>query len=55
MVKDKLFTPGFCYILAANFLLFFAFYLLLPVLPSFVLCSGLSLCAAFFWVYAGYF
>ncbi len=36
MVKDKLFTPGFCYILAANFLLFFAFYLLLPVLPFYL-------------------
>ena len=48
MVKDKLFTPGFCYILAANFLLFFAFYLLLPVLPFY-------LKEDFFWVYAGYF
>lgn len=36
MAKDKLFTPGFCYILAANFLLFFAFYLLLPVLPFYL-------------------
>lgn len=36
MVKDKLFTPGFCYILVANFLLFFAFYLLMPVLPFFL-------------------
>lgn len=36
MVKDKLLTPSFCYILAANFLLFFAFYLLLPVLPFYL-------------------
>lgn len=36
MAKDKLFIPGFCYILAANFLLFFAFYLLLPVLPFYL-------------------
>lgn len=36
MVKDKLFSPGFCYILAANFLLFFAFYLILPVLPFYL-------------------
>ncbi|WP_294139387.1 MFS transporter [uncultured Sanguibacteroides sp.] len=36
MVKDKLFSTGFCYILAANFLLFFAFYLLLPVLPFYL-------------------
>ena len=36
MAKDKLFTPGFCCILAANFLLFFAFYLLMPVLPFYL-------------------
>lgn len=36
MTKDKLLTPGFCYILAANFLLFFAFYLILPVLPFYL-------------------
>lgn len=36
MTKDKLFTSGFCFILAANFLLFFAFYLLLPVLPFYL-------------------
>ncbi len=29
-------TPSFCYILAANFLLFFAFYLILPVLPFYL-------------------
>ncbi|WP_298611501.1 MFS transporter [uncultured Odoribacter sp.] len=36
MSKDKLLSPSFCYILAANFLLFFAFYLLLPVLPFYL-------------------
>lgn len=36
MSKDKLVSPGFCYILAANFLLFFAFYLILPVLPFYL-------------------
>lgn len=36
MTRNKLFTPGFCYILAANFLLFFAFYLLLPILPFYL-------------------
>lgn len=35
-MKDKLFTSNFCFILAANFLLFFAFYLLLPVLPFYL-------------------
>lgn len=29
-------TPSFCYILAANFLLFFAFYLILPILPFYL-------------------
>lgn len=36
MMKDKLLSPSFCYILAANFLLFFAFYLILPVLPFYL-------------------
>lgn len=36
ITKDKLLSPSFCYILAANFLLFFAFYLLLPVLPFYL-------------------
>lgn len=36
MAKDKLISPGFCYILAANFLLFFAFYLILPILPFYL-------------------
>lgn len=36
MAKDKLVTPGYCFILAANFLLFFSFYLILPVLPFYL-------------------
>lgn len=36
MAKDKLITPGYCFILAANFLLFFAFYLILPILPFYL-------------------
>lgn len=36
MAKDKLISPGFCYILTANFLLLFAFYLILPVLPFYL-------------------
>ncbi|RHJ94117.1 MFS transporter [Parabacteroides bouchesdurhonensis] len=36
MANDKLVTPGFCYILVANFLLFFAFYLILPILPFYL-------------------
>lgn len=32
MPKDKILMPSFRYILAANFLLFFAFYLILPIL-----------------------
>lgn len=36
MVKDKLITSSYCCILAANFLLFFAFYLILPVLPFYL-------------------
>ena len=36
MAKDKLVSPSFCYILAANFLLFFAFYLILPILPFYL-------------------
>lgn len=35
-MKDKIITPAFCYILAANFLLYFAFYLILPVLPFYL-------------------
>jgi MFS family permease len=36
MAKDKLITPSYCFILLANFLLFFAFYLILPVLPFYL-------------------
>ena len=36
VVKDKLWTPSFCVVVAGNFLLFFAFYLLLPVLPMYL-------------------
>lgn len=35
-MKDRLFTRNFCYILAANFLLFFAFYLIMPILPFYL-------------------
>jgi len=34
--KDKLVSPPYCFILAANFLLFFAFYLILPILPFYL-------------------
>ena len=36
MPKDRLITPGYCYILAANFLLYFGFWLLVPVLPFYL-------------------
>ncbi len=36
MAKDKLVTPSYCAILTANFLLFFAFYLILPILPFYL-------------------
>ncbi len=36
MTKDKLFTPSYCLILATNFLVFFGFYLLMPVLPFYL-------------------
>ena len=36
MNKDRLITPSYCYILTANFLLYFGFYLLMPVLPFFL-------------------
>ena len=35
-MKDKLFTPSFYFILAANFLLFFGFWFLMPVLPFYL-------------------
>lgn len=36
MTKDRLFTPSYICILAANFLLFFGFWLLIPVLPFYL-------------------
>ena len=36
MGKDRLITPGYCFILAANFLLYFGFWLLIPVLPFYL-------------------
>ena len=36
MAKDRLVTPSYCFILAANFLLHFGFYLVLPVLPFYL-------------------
>ena len=36
MTKDRLITPSYCFILAANFLLYFGFYLVLPVLPFYL-------------------
>ena len=36
MAKDRLITPSYCFILAANFLLYFGFYLVLPVLPFYL-------------------
>lgn len=35
-MKDKLVTPSYCFIMAANFLLYFGFWLLLPVLPFYL-------------------
>ena len=35
-MKDRLVTPGHCFILAANFLLYFGFWLLIPVLPFYL-------------------
>lgn len=36
MAKDRLITPSYCYILTANFLLYFGFYLLIPVMPFYL-------------------
>lgn len=36
MTKDRLVTPSYCLILAANFLLYFGFYLLMPVFPFYL-------------------
>ena len=35
-MKDRLVSPSYCYILAANFLLYFGFYILMPVLPFYL-------------------
>lgn len=35
-MKDRLFTPSYICILAANFLLFFGFWLLIPILPFYL-------------------
>lgn len=35
-MKDRLITPGYCLILMANFLLYFAFYLILSILPFYL-------------------
>ena len=36
MSKDRLITVDYCFIIAANFLLYFGFYLLMPVFPFFL-------------------
>lgn len=36
MGKDRLMTSSYCFILAANFLLYFAFWLLIPVFPFYL-------------------
>ena len=36
MGKDRLVTSSYCFILAANFLLYFGFWLLTPVLPFYL-------------------
>ena len=36
MSKEKLITPSYCFILAANFLLYFGFWLLMPILPFYL-------------------
>ncbi len=36
MVKERLITKSYCCIIVANFLLFFAFYLLMPILPFYL-------------------
>ena len=35
-MRDKLITPSYCFILAANFLLYFGFWLMMPVLPFYL-------------------
>ena len=39
MNKERLVSPSYCLILAANFLLYFGFYLLMPVLPFYLVES----------------
>ena len=36
MSKEKLINPNYCFVLAATFLLYFGFYLLMPVLPFYL-------------------
>lgn len=36
MSRERLITPGYCFIIAANFLLYFGFYLLMPVFPFYL-------------------
>ena len=36
MGKDRLLTSSYCFILAANFLLYFGFWLLIPVFPFYL-------------------
>ena len=36
MTKDRLVSLSYCLILAANFLLYFGFYMLMPVLPFYL-------------------
>ncbi len=36
MEKERLITPSYCFILAANFLLYFGFWLLTPILPFYL-------------------
>lgn len=36
MAKDKLVTPSYCYMLSANFLLAFSFWLLIPIFPFYL-------------------
>ena len=35
-MKDRLFTRSYIFILAANFLMFFGFWLLIPILPFYL-------------------
>ena len=67
MMKDKLWTRSFLAVAGGNFLLFFAFYLLLPVLPMYlmeqfgsnkatvgVILSSYTITALFVRPFAGY-